>query len=236
MASVALNECGNCAARFRFAVHHPTLGMCCPICLRSVGHTSRSGVPRPVSRRLLRVSAGLPRDLVAKAQAVGAPSGPAATVYTDASFDGDVAGLAVAGALGEHVVCTACGSSTRAERWALELALELADMSGLDNLVFRLDCLTIVEAVTHGRLQHILPSGRGWTVEHVTRDRNKRAHILARQVRRTGTASAAVAVAAAPTTIRPAGPAQTPGAQKQAREWLEAHPVPRWSPADRRRT
>lgn len=82
------------------------------------------------------------------------------------------------------------------------------------DLVFHSDCLSLVEAVAGGRLEHILPLGHGWTVEHVPRSSNKRAHALAGGARRDGQ--------------RP-----NPAAPTRSREWLEAHPVPRWSPADR---
>jgi len=153
MSSVRLRTCGNCAARFRFAQNLPTIGPCCPICLKPV---------KPVAR--LR-------------QIAGTPTPGLDAVYVDASFREGVAGLAVVGVLGEYTRRVSVGTSSLAERWALQMAMEIASGLKRRDLVFRSDASSVVSGFG-GR-----PS-MGWTFEHVPRDLNRRAHELASVARK----------------------------------------------------
>lgn len=161
-ATKPLQRCGNCHARYRVAVNFPTLGPCCPLCLKPTG-----AKPTPVHNGRLRQ--------------VALPPAPktGAAVYTDASFRTGVAGLAVTGALGEYTRRVSVRNSYRAERMALDMAMSIARGLKRRDLVFRSDCEGVVADV-----QAVLPDGWGWTVEQVRRRDVARAHLLAGEARR----------------------------------------------------
>jgi ribonuclease HI len=141
-----------------------------------------------------------------------------AVVYVDAAFrrtgDGKpgMAGLGVAGALGSHRTYAHARSSIDAEIAAMRFAWSIAAEQDIRNVTFLTDCDAVARAFVQGK------SSRRWTVEHVRRSHVADAHNLARKALREVTAPAHV-----PTSRR-------------TREWLEANPVPRWTPADRKET
>ncbi len=128
-------------------------------------------------------------------------------VYVDASVRDAVAGLAVAGGLGEFTRRVSTISSATAERWALEWAFSIARSQGRRNLLFRSDAMDIVRLFRDGK------PAWGWLVEHVPRKLNGRAHGLAVVARKRTLAGAAGSVHRDPGRALP--------------------PVPRWSPTDR---
>jgi ribonuclease HI len=144
------------------------------------------------------------------------PDDPDRIVYVDASFrhagsggGSGIAGLGVVGALGEHRTYAHARSSLDAEIAAVRFAWSIAKEQDARALTFRTDCDGAARAFAQGK-----PS-RGWTVELVRRTEVADAHNLARKALREATA---------PEHVR------TP---PRTREWLEANPVPRWSPAGR---
>jgi hypothetical protein len=139
-----------------------------------------------------------------------------AVVCVDASFrhagsggGPGLAGLGVAGALGKHRTYAHARSSLDAEIAAMRFAWSIAKEWDVRDLTFRTDCDAVARAFAQGK------SSRGWTVELVRRSEVADAHNLARKALREATA---------PEHVR------TP---PRTREWLEANPVPRWSPRDR---
>lgn len=136
-----------------------------------------------------------------------------AAVYVDASYVAGIAGIAVVGAIGDYTQRVRCHSSLRAEHLALELALSIARATDERGLVFRTDCCGILDGYRRVADAWVLDPERGWTAECVPRSRNGRAHDLAN-------------IARLPAAKRGRRPRRT-------REWLEAHPAPRWTPADR---
>jgi ribonuclease HI len=137
-------------------------------------------------------------------------------VCVDASFrhagsggGSGIAGLGVAGALGNHRTYAHARSSGDAEIAAMRFAWSIAKEWDVRDLTFRTDCDAVARAFAQGK-----PS-RGWTVELVRRSQVANAHNLARKALREATA---------PEHVR------TP---PRTREWLEANPAPRWNPADR---
>jgi len=92
-------------------------------------------------------------------------------VYVDASVREGVAGLAVVGALGEFTRRVSTDSSMTAERWALEWGFAIAREQDRRDLLFRSDCVGVVERFNGS-------PARGWVVEYVPRKLNQRAHHL----------------------------------------------------------
>jgi hypothetical protein len=97
-------------------------------------------------------------------------------VWADASFDNGVAGIAVCGALGEHVQQVEASSSTHAEVLALRWAMEIARASRAQDLTFRTDCQSAYQNCRARKSER-------WVIEQVPRSRNLRADYLARRAR-----------------------------------------------------
>lgn len=113
-----------------------------------------------------------PTAPAAPAAPTRAVPGTAGAVYVDASERDGIAGLAVVGVLGDFTRRVTTKSSTTAERWALEWAFAIAREQNRRDLVFRSDCLSVVQRCAGD-------ASRGWAVEHVPRTLNRRAHSFA---------------------------------------------------------
>lgn len=104
-------------------------------------------------------------------------------VSTDASFRDGVAGLGVAGALGEHSRRARAASSTHAEMLALEWAMEIAREADRRDLMFCTDCSAVFQTLgvryDGERYTSLGPRDRGWFLSRIPRAQNRRADLLA---------------------------------------------------------
>lgn len=105
-------------------------------------------------------------------------------VYVDASWRDGLAGLAVVGALGEHVRQTRTRSNVAAEVEAVTWAIELARGREEERLLFRTDS---VSAAHHASSRCAARRRALWEAEWVPRRLNRRADQLSREARLSGT-------------------------------------------------
>jgi ribonuclease HI len=98
-------------------------------------------------------------------------------VYVDASFADGIAGLAMAGALGEATTTMLCAGSNEAEHRALAWAMQAAYREGRRDLCFLSDCTAVVKHWPVGK-----PTWN-WRVEYVPRALNAVADRLSRRAR-----------------------------------------------------
>lgn len=128
-----------------------------------------NGVCRPCQEALGQMKVRVPQVTVKHMEE--------GVVWVDASYRDGTAGLAVAGALGEHARKVEAVSSTQAEVLALRWAMEIAKNDDRTGLTFRTDCQAAWKVL------YQTPRRMDWRVELVARYRNQRADYLAGKIR-----------------------------------------------------